>query len=148
MRILEAVAAALIIFVVFSAATFLNRASDVKVLQERSDLDRLGYNILSGMIESGTIEATVENSTSTLQLQVYVQRSLPISTFFNLTIIKMIDDDQNGWINQTEPITLSNAPNSAFTKSLEVSSTPTVYTSKRGNIYFITLILARAGEGQ
>lgn len=147
MRILEAVVAALIIFVVFSAATFFIRSSDVKVLQERADLDRLGYNVLSGMIESGTVEATLETSFSPVQLQAYLQRTLPISTFFNLTIVKMAADDQSGWVNQTSIVTLSNVPSAGFTGSLEVSSTPTVYTSKAGYTYFITLVLARAGEG-
>jgi hypothetical protein len=146
MRILEAVAAALIIFVVFSAATFLNRSSDVKTLQERGDLDRLGYNMLSRMIESGIIEETVENSGSTVELQVFVQRSLPMATFFNLTIVQMEGNDQLDWVNATKIASVSNAPYSAFSKSLEVSSTPTVYTSKGGNTYFITLVLARAGE--
>ena len=146
MRILEAVAAALIIFVVFSAATFLNRSSDVRALQERGDLDRLGYNMLSGMVESGIIEETVENSGSTVELQVFVQRSLPMATFFNLTIVRIAVNNQTGWVDQVPKVSLSNAPYSAFSKSLEVSSTPTVYTSKGGNTYFITLVLTRAGE--
>jgi hypothetical protein len=151
MRILEAVIAAIIIFLVFSISTFLIRSSDVRVLQERGDLDRLGYNVISGMIDSGTIEDTLENGGVTLadasmQMQTYIQRSLPISTYFNLTLFA-ISPTANGWINQTLLFSVSNALASTFSSSVELSSTPTIYTSKGGNIYNIVLILARAGGG-
>jgi hypothetical protein len=151
MRILEVVIAAMIIFIAFSVSTFLTRSSDIKVVQERGDLDRLGYNVLSGMVDSGSIEITIENKeitfeNATIQLQTYVQRSLPLATYFNITMIKMTANAQ-GWIDQTPLLSLSNAPSSAFMRSMEVSSTPTTYTSKGGNIYYIVLVLARAGEG-
>ncbi len=148
MRILEAVIAAIIIFLVFSVSTYLIRSSDVRLLQERGDLDRLGYNVLNGMINSGTIEETVENQTGTsvnarIQLQTYIQRSIPLSTYFNITIVKMTAN--KGWINQTALFSISNAGTSTFLNSPEVSSTPTIYTSKGGNFYYIVLVLARAG---
>ena len=149
MRILEAVVAAIIIFLVFSISTFLIRSSDVRVLQERGDLDRLGYNVISGMIDSGTIEDTLENKGITLadasvQMQTYIQRSLPVSTYFNLTLFTM-NPTANGWINQTLLFSASNAQASTFSSSAELSSTPTIYTSKGGTIYNIVLVLARAG---
>ncbi len=146
MRILEAVAASLIIFIVFSAATFINRSSDVKVSQERADLDRLGYNILSDMVESGTVEATLEKSYLPVELQAYLQRSLPMATFFNFTVYKNVADGK-GWIIQVLFFNCSNVPSSTFTDTLEVSSTPVMYTSKGGNTYSLTLVLARVGGG-
>lgn len=151
MRILEAVVAAIIIFLVFSISTFLIRSSDVRVLQERGDLDRLGYNVMSGMIDSGTIEDTLEKggvtlSDATIQMQTYIQRSLPVSTYFNLTLFIM-SPTANGWVNQTLLFSVSNALASTFSSSVELSSTPTIYTSKGGNIYNIVLVLVRAGGG-
>jgi hypothetical protein len=60
-RILETVVAATIIFIVFTASSFFINSSQIKAVQERTDLDRLGYNVLSRLTESGTIEATIEN---------------------------------------------------------------------------------------
>lgn len=148
-RILEAVIAAVIIFLVFSVAAFLIRASDVKVLQERADLDRLGYNVLSGMIESEIIETVMENGSSStvIELKTFVQRSLPLATCFNLTVSRFEASSQTGWVDQTLVLSLSNSESTAFIDTMEVSSTPTVYTSKSGNIYYVVLVLARAGEG-
>jgi len=149
-RILEAVIAAVIIFIVFSVSMFLIRASDVKVLQERADLDRLGYNTLHRLIESDTIEATVEKRIDDVFVKTIMQKSLPSATYFNLTIFKCVD--KGSWV-ELEPHPsyppISNAPEDAFAKSMEVSSTNMIYTSKspEGNIYQLVLVLARAGGG-
>jgi len=147
-RILEAVIAAVIIFIVFSVSMFLIRASDVKVLQERADLDRLGYNTLHRLVESGTIEATVEKRIDDVFVKTIIQKSLPSTTYFNLTIF--ICSDQGSWI-ELEPHPsyppISNVSEDAFAKSMEVSSTNMIYTSKTGNIYQLVLVLARAGGG-
>jgi len=151
-RILEAVIAAVIIFIVFSVSMFLIRASDVKVLQERADLDRLGYNTLHRLVESDTIEATIEVASGRgidpSFVKTIIQKSLPSATYFNLTIYKCIDN--GSWI-ELEPHPryppISNASEDAFAKSMEVSSTNMIYTSKTGNIYLLVLVLARAGGG-
>jgi len=147
-RILEAVIAAVIIFIVFSVSMFFIRASDVKVLQERADLDRLGYNVLHGLVESGTIEATIEKFGSgfgEVYLKTVVQSSLPSTTYFNLTIFNCVD--KGSWVELKPLISVSNASVDSFANSLEVSSTNMIYTSKKGNIYHLVLVLARAGGG-
>lgn len=142
-RILETVVAATIIFIVFTASSFFINSSQIKAVQERTDLDRLGYNVLSRLTESGTIEATIENTPPlTVQLKAYLQHSLPSSIFFNLTIMNW-PSNQDGWVNL---LSLSNSDDSSFSSSLEVSSTPMIYTSKNGNIYYLILVLANAGE--
>lgn len=142
-RILETIVAATIIFIVFTASSFFINSSQIKAVQERTDLDRLGYNVLSRLTESGTIEATIENMPpSNVTLKAYLQHSLPSSIFFNLTIMNR-PSNQDGWVNL---LSLSNSDDSSFSSSLEVSSTPMIYTSKNGNIYYLILVLANAGE--
>lgn len=149
-RILEAVIAAAIIFIVFSASMFFIRASDVKVLQERADLDRLGYNVLHRLVESGTIEETLELYGSGFRedhMRTAVQRMLPSSIYFNLTVFNCTEDQENSLI-RLEPLpSISNAPSELFAESLEVSSTSAMYTSKNGHIYHLILVLARGGGG-
>jgi len=152
-RILEAVIAAVIIFTVFSAATFMIQTSDVKVVQERSDLDRLGYNVLSNLMESGVVETTETDPTyqnnATLRdiyLRTALQSYLPITIYFQFTLF--ICTDQTTYVKlQTVTDNVTNAPLQLFTNSTEVSSTDTIYTSKNGNVYYTVLLLARAGGG-
>jgi hypothetical protein len=142
-RILETVIAALIIFIVFTASSFFINSSQLKVVQERTDLDRLGYNVLSRLTESGTIEATIEKipPANDYQIRAYLQHSLPSSMFFNITIMKW-SSNENGWVNLQS---LSNTEYNSFSNSLEVSSTPLTYTSKNGNNYYLILIIANPG---
>jgi hypothetical protein len=151
-RILEAVVAATIIFLVFSASSILINGSRVTATQERTDLNTLGYNVLSRLIEAGTIEATIEKaclpltqtSTEVIELKAFVQNSLPSSMFFSLTITNNTKtNDGSQPVNQQ--LTVGNTEAASFSISTDVSSTPLIYTSKSGNIYFIVLVLANVG---
>jgi len=158
-RILETVVAATIIFIVFTASSFFINNSQVTVVQERSDLDRLGYNVLSRLTESGTIEATIESTSTPLtsmtstspeiiELKAFIQNSLPSSMLFNLTVKKWSENGQANWVtSQNLPVSISNINDNSFSSSLAVSSTPMIYTSKNGNIYTLVLVLANAGQG-
>ncbi len=145
-RVLEAVIAAAMIFLVFSVATFLTAASSEQ-MQEKSDLDRLGYNVLSRLVESGTMESTIESNFGDItriraQLNTFLQAALPSATLFKLTISEYsLTQD---WVTLSSPIVLNNFP-SSFENTLEVSSTPMIYTSHSGKIYSLTLVLARSG---
>lgn len=149
-RILEAVIAAVIIFLVFSVSLFLVKYSDVKVLQERADLDRLGYNVLHELSEARVIEETIENNNLENPegpIKALLQQLLPFATYFNLTVYEAFDNAEGEVLVPPKvAVTVSNAASDVFTNSLEVSSTSTVYTSRKGNIYFISLILVRGGE--
>lgn len=142
-RILEAVIGAIIIFIVFSVATFLIRASDVRVLQERGDLDRLGYNVLSRMVDSGTIESLIEIPRWDEVLRTTIQKFLPSTLLYNLTIFDCVQ--HSDFVTLEHRTSVSNVQPDAFLSSKEVSSTSIVYTSKRGNIYCLVLLLTRAG---
>lgn len=145
-RILEVVIAATIILMTFAAAYFLINVSNVKVLQEREDLDRLGYNTLHRLVESGVFEQTVEVRLQADFLKTIIQKSLPPETYFNLTIF--ICSDQ-GSIIKLEPHPsyppMSNAPKDTFINALETSSSSIIYTSKSGKIYYVVLVLAKVG---
>jgi hypothetical protein len=145
-RILETVIAATIIFMVFLAATMMVNNPKVNGTQEKTNLDTLGYNVLSRLTESGTLEATIENTQAPLnvqltQLKAFVQNSLPSSMFFNLTITNRTNP------NQPTTASVANANPASFTNATQVSSTPLVYTSKSGSIYYLVLNLANVGEG-
>jgi hypothetical protein len=143
-KILETIVAAAIIFIVFAASSVFVNSSQIKAVQERTDLDRLGYNVLSRLTESGVIEATIDKGPSfNFQLKAYLQHSLPSSIFFNLIIMKW-SPDQKVWESLSS---LNNTDSSSFSSSLEVSSTPMIYTSESGNIYSLVLNLANVGEG-
>ena len=155
-RILETVVAAAIIFIVFAASSFFVNSSKSTTVQETTDLDRLGYNVLSRLTESGTIEATIENSSPPLtsispkviELKAFVQNSLPSSMLFNLTITNYTSNVGYNWVTpQNLPVSISNINDNSFSNSLAVSSTPMIYTSKNGNIYYLVLILANSGGG-
>ncbi len=146
-RILEAVIASVILFVVFSAATFMVQTSDVKTVQERSDLDRLGYNVLSNIMESGTME-TIEakalppNVDNATYLRTAVQTYLPATVYFNLTIYSYADQITYA---EMSPVVNNVANAESFASSTEISSTNLMYTSRNGNSYYAVLLLARAG---
>lgn len=149
LRVIEAVLAASIIFVVFSATTFLIYPSRIWVLSEKTDLTVLGYNLLHQMVESGVIEETVEgNETlSGPHLKTVIRGFLPSMTYFELTIFKCVEDEDGvSVILQRTGEPISNAPHETFEMSAEVSSTSTFYTSKSGNIYYLLFVMARGGE--
>jgi len=149
LRVIEAVLAASIIFVVFSATTFLIYPSRIWAPSETADLDVLGYNLLHQMVESGVIEETVEgNETlSGSRLKTVIRDFLPSMTYFELTVFKCVEGgDGVGVTLQRRGEPVSNAPPEAFGRSAEVSSTSTFYTSKSGNIYYLVFVMARGGE--
>src|SRR3990172_12830983 len=123
-RILEVVIAAVIIFVVFSVATFLIQTSDVKAVQERADLDRTGYNVLNGIIESGVIENIETSSTLnvTNYLRTIIQSSLPPTVYFSFSISNCTDKATYVTMQPVDGSNVTNCPSELFAKSTEVSS--------------------------
>lgn len=151
-RILEAVVAAVIIFIVFSAATFLISSSDIKVLQESADLDRLGYNVLDSVVESGTIEERLESDIDPTfvgtHIKTIIQKALPSTIYFSLTVFNCTDTGTWVELQQVDLPTANNTSTETLSQCKEISSTTLMYTSKRGNIYNLVLVLARSGDGE
>jgi len=148
-RILEVVIAAVIIFVVFSVTTFLIQTSDVRTVQERADLDRTGYNVLTGIIESGVIENIETSSTLNVAnyLRTIIQSSLPPTVYFSFSVSNCTDKTTYVTVELVDGSSVTNCPSEIFVNSNEVSSTDLIYTSKNGNVYRAVLLLTRAGEG-
>ncbi|MEM2960599.1 MAG: hypothetical protein QXU67_03235, partial [Candidatus Bathyarchaeia archaeon] len=113
-------------------------ASKIWTIYEKGDLDKVGYNLLSYLLEARVIDNIGESSDPKAQLQFIVQKYLPPMTFFKLTIFK--GSPTESWL------TICNANEEAFEASVEVSSISVPYTSKVGEIYLINLILARSEE--
>ncbi|MEM3591161.1 MAG: hypothetical protein QW702_03575 [Candidatus Bathyarchaeia archaeon] len=139
-RIIEAVIAAILIFIAFTAAFFMLFSSEKFFKQETVDLNRLAYNVLHRLAESGVIEIAVNEGQSTV-LANALQSLLPQNVYYNLTIYKR-DSSGQGW---SYPSYVSNAPREVFKRSSEVASASITYTSKNGKIYYLNLVLTRAG---
>lgn len=140
-RIIEAVMASILIFIVFTAAFYMLFSSEKFFRQEAVDLNRLAYNVLHLIAESGVIEEAIEGG-SEMKLMNLLQSLLPQGIYFNLTIYKRDDLDQ--W---SRVLSLYNAPPEIFERSSETASAGIIYTSRRLKIeiYYLNLVLTRAG---
>ncbi|MCX8170945.1 MAG: hypothetical protein N3E47_03085 [Candidatus Bathyarchaeota archaeon] len=140
-RIIEAVTASILIFIAFTAAFFMLFSSEKFFRQETVDLDRLAYNVLHRLAESGVIDESIEEGRyNEVELRSALQNLLPQNLYFNLTIRER---DASGLWRPYPPI--SNAPSGVFESPSEVASASIIYTSKEGKIYYLSLVLARAG---
>ncbi|HDO41397.1 MAG TPA: hypothetical protein ENH03_00655 [Candidatus Bathyarchaeota archaeon] len=150
-RILEAVIASIVIFLAFSAAFYFIYSSENIFAQETIDLNRLAHNVLHQIAESNVIEETLEEDLQNgrTQLRIVLRELLPPNIYFNLTIFNCTDNPFQlyDYENPLQPISNvpENAPAEVFTESREVASASILYTSKRGNIYYLVLELTRAG---
>ncbi|HSV50381.1 MAG TPA: hypothetical protein VLH35_08690 [Candidatus Acidoferrales bacterium] len=124
-RILETIIAATIILIAFSAASFFLSDQKTSVVQNRADLDRLGYNVLSKLVESGTIEETVEQTTPAyINLKAFIGNSLPSSMLFNLTVSKCTQGTVGNVVTIGTAMSVSNTEDNALSEMIAVSSTP------------------------
>ncbi|MDI9619628.1 MAG: hypothetical protein QFX33_02225 [Candidatus Nezhaarchaeota archaeon] len=133
-RIIEAVIALILILTVFSASFFMIFSSQSTFRQEAVDLNRLAYNTLHRLAESKAIEETVENGRLE-QLGGILQEILPRGVSFQLAIYNVSGNKKLlGIVGRVQG-------------SGEVASATVTYTSRSGNIYSLTLQLARTGQG-
>ncbi len=144
-RIIEALLAALVLFTIFTASIFLTTTSRIHVLQERSDLDRTGHNILLRLVESGVVESTLETvPTFEPVLKTALTRTLPPLTYYSLKVYRADTNVIPSFIQVGTDVT--NSPPDALQKASEVSSSSFMYTSSAsGQIYYFVLTLAKAG---
>ncbi|MEM2961171.1 MAG: hypothetical protein QXU67_06160, partial [Candidatus Bathyarchaeia archaeon] len=84
-RLTESILAVGLILLIFTTSIYLMSASKVWTIYEKGDLDKLGYNILSYLLEARAID-NLEKSSANAQLKYLLERYLPPMTFFNLTI--------------------------------------------------------------
>ncbi|MEM2960883.1 MAG: hypothetical protein QXU67_04700 [Candidatus Bathyarchaeia archaeon] len=144
-RIFEVIVTAIIIFTAFSASIFLIYPSRTWVLYERGDLDRLGYNILHILTETGTLESILEENnveTAQIRLKTLIGGVLSFTTYYNLTIFACVEDE-GGTVWLQPLISVSNTSPKVLETLYDVSSTMTIYTSHDGKIYYLIIMLAK-----
>jgi len=145
-RILEAVIAAVILLATFSASAVMIQSSNIKVLQERGDLDRLAYNVLNTVIESGVIDKPQTDPTTVKNI---LLANLPSTIYYNFTVFNCVSTPTGMISVQPDPI-LNNINNlsypASFASASEISSVSTMFTSLSGQTRQLRLQLARAGE--
>ncbi|MEM2252112.1 MAG: hypothetical protein QXE73_03040 [Candidatus Bathyarchaeia archaeon] len=134
-RIIEAVMASILIFIAFTAAFFMLFSSEKFFKQETVDLNRLAYNVLHRLAESGVLDEIDET-----KIRRVLHGLLPQNIYFNLTIYETSD---SGGLRSA--LYISNAPPEVFEKSSEVASAGITYTSKMGKTYYLNLKLTQAG---
>ena len=147
-RVFEMVVAAVIIFVSFSASIFLIYPSHTGEIYERENLDRLGYNVLHNLVETGAIESILKDLNKNdlnivkAKLKTLIDGIIPLMTYYNLTIF--VRNEGSAALNFL--LSVSNAPPDIFVKSAEASSTTVVYTSRDGKMYYLMIMLVKEGE--
>lgn len=140
-RIIEAVATSILIFIIFTTIFFMLFSSEKFFKQETVDLNRLAYNILNCLVESGVVEEAIKDGQmDRLKMVSALQNLLPQTMYFKLTI-----SERAGLGNWITISSISNAPEGLFEVSAEVASAIITYTSKNGKIYCFSLCLTRAG---
>jgi len=141
MRILEAVIATIVLLIAFTAFYFMLYSSAKFFKQEAVDLNRLSYNALMHLVESGVVERAVSNPTTGGEMLVRALQSLlPPNVFFNLTVLNVTDASSREVV-----VSLSNAVPAVFEGPSELASATTTYTSSEGKIYMLVLRLALVG---
>jgi len=139
-RIFEAVVATTVIFVVFSVSMLLIYPPRLWLIYEKEYLDRLGYNILHNLAETGAIEIVLNRGVHHLEMA--MDKIMPPLTYYNLTVFVF-----NAAEGKTQRFaSISNTTPEVFRQIPEVSSTIMVYTSKTGETYYLVLVLAKGGE--
>lgn len=137
MRILEAVIAVIILLIAFMAFYFMLYSSEKFFKQETVDLNRLSYNALMHLVESGVVERAVSNdSGDSSALVKALQSLLPPNVFFNLTIVNATDPSRR------VVVSAFNAVPAVFERLGEVASATITYTSREGKVYMLVLKLA------
>lgn len=147
-RIIEAVMASILIFIAFTAAFYMLFSSERFFRQEAVDLNRLAYNTLHRLVESGAIEEAVGgDNVNETKLRNAIQSLLPQNIYFKLTIYNLtIYGGNSGQQSRIEEISsISNAQQEVFERSSEVVSASITYTSRDRKIYYLCLSLTRAG---
>jgi len=141
MRILEAVIATIVLLIAFTAFYFMLYSSEKFFEQEAVDLNRLSYNALMHLVESGIVERAVSGDVQAGAVLVRaLQALLPSNVFFDLTIVNITDTSSREVV-----VSVSNAVPAVFEGSSEVASATTTYTSSKGKIYMLVLRLALVG---
>jgi len=153
MRLVEVLFAALIVFLAFSFASYAMTPMNTPIVRGKGDLEVTAYNLLDRLAREGVLEDVVLGGRQDWEqeLKIVIARMIWPSLYFNLTIY-------NGTMHGTvavsldplrhEPITnvRSDEASEAFSRTPEVASANYIYTSHRGSILVLRMMIARSGE--
>lgn len=156
MRVIEALFASIIILVAVVASNQLIVFPNPFTSRTRSDLEKLGYNLMFRLAQDKTLESLILNITTREvrsgwenDATILLSGLLPVGVYFNLTVYKPSDGG-------SPPIPLNKQPVSnarsedVFIKGGDVVTIIYTYTTKMKNDETVTLlfylILTRGGR--
>jgi len=147
LRVLEATIAAIAIFFSFMTASYFTRNPRSWTVSRSEDLTRLGYNILHSLAVKDVLNKTIATGNVGWELQVnfILQALLPSTTFYNLTVYRVLSLSGNWNVEYKiyNNVMISNSESgSPFTKTPEVVSVSYLYTSRLGGVYLLVLQLS------
>jgi len=150
LRVIEAVLASIIIFTTFTSAAYLLTSHRTWATRNLEELEKIGYNALQRLAESGGLEATVGDSHLgwELHLKLLLETILPASIYYNLTVLVSSYKFGIATLAQCNGQAITNVQSNGFNTSPEIASITYVYTCRRAKVYVLVLQLATGGEVQ
>jgi len=150
LRVIEAVLATIIIFTTFASATYLLKSHRTWATRHSEELEKIAYNVMQRLAESGALEATVGDSHPgwELHLKLLLETVLPPSVYFNLTVLVSRYQLGTATLAAYNGEAITNGNSDSFAKSPEVASSTYIYTCEKAKIYVLVLQLATGGEIQ
>ncbi|MEM2848854.1 MAG: hypothetical protein QXI36_01090 [Candidatus Bathyarchaeia archaeon] len=155
MRVIEALFASIIILVAVVASNQLIVFPNPFTSRTRSDLEKLGYNLMFRLAQDKTLESlildlTTRNVRSGWENDATILLSglLPVGVYFNLTVYKLSDGESPDRLNG-QPVTNAESEE-VFLKGGDVVAIIYTYTTKMENDETVTLLfyltLTRGGR--
>jgi len=149
-RIIEALISSIIVIIAFIAAVQLQQLPRIWVMREKSDLEEMGFNILTYLAEKGVLERVIrpDNEDWEKDMCLVLKILLPPMLYFNMSVFE-IKVSENGTV-FIEPVNddlITNTPREGSERVPEMVSVTYVYTTKTGRIYLIVLSLTRSKGG-
>jgi len=151
-KLLEAVFCVILIVVVFTVASYIVTPSNPFLGRSSKSLEIFGYYLLDRITSTDLLDKVIfKHDYRTYlweeELKVIISAYVPVNVYFNLTIyVSNMTDSIDGMptLHVLNKIPISNvAEKDFFNKVYEVASATVVYTSRKGYILVLNLVLAR-----
>jgi len=153
MRVIEALFASIIILVAIVASNQLIVFPNPFTSRTRSDLEKLGYNLMFKLAQDKTFERLILDDDNGVRIgwendaKIFLSGLLPIGVYFNLTVYEVLNNGGKSPIN-SRPITNAESEE-VFLKGGDVVTVIYTYTMKiedeTATLLFY-LILTRGGR--
>ncbi|MBS7612333.1 hypothetical protein KEJ27_09085 [Candidatus Bathyarchaeota archaeon] len=154
MRVIEALFASITILVAVVASNQLIAFPNPFTSRTRSDLEKLGYNLMFRLAQDKLLESLILNVTTREvrsgwenDATIVLSSLLPVGVYFNLTVYKLSDDEPSQLNKQ--PVTNAESED-VFIKGGDVVTIIYTYTTKMESDETVTLLfyltLTRGGR--